>query len=211
MRWHQATLTCVGILGMSRAFDLVLFVSRLRRLNGGCGDLSNWHREDSFCRSAYHRERCAKSEFMHRSKERPFRSPRRRSKTATSATVHSLICFHGVRPNRVTKCHRTLNAPLCICRSGPRHDANKRGAVGLRKSQDGQECDGRRHHQESGSDLIPGACDYLLSVLPRCHQRSIWHRLYRKSRPAYPPSLLDACWAKQRYPSRTRPMSTLDY
>ena len=31
MRWHQATLTRVGIVGMSRAFDLVLFVSRLRR------------------------------------------------------------------------------------------------------------------------------------------------------------------------------------
>jgi len=31
MRWHQATLTRVGIVGMSRALDLVLFVSRLRR------------------------------------------------------------------------------------------------------------------------------------------------------------------------------------
>jgi hypothetical protein len=46
-------------------------------------------------------------------------------------------------------------APSCICRS-----ASKRGAVGLWKSQEGQECDGRRHHhQESRSNLIPGTCD----------------------------------------------------
>jgi len=53
-------------------------------LNGGCLDLSNWHGEDSFCRSAHHREQCAESGLMHRSKERPFRSPRRRSKAAMS-------------------------------------------------------------------------------------------------------------------------------
>jgi len=40
------------------------------------------------------------------------------------------------------------NAPSCICRSSPRRDANKRGAVGLWKSQEGQECDGRRHHHQ---------------------------------------------------------------
>ena len=53
----------------------------------------------------------------------------------------------------ITKCHRrALNAPSCICHSSPRSDANKRGAVGLWKPQDGRECNaGRPHYQETGA------------------------------------------------------------
>jgi hypothetical protein len=54
----------------------------------------------------------------------------------------------------------SADSPSCIRSSSTRRTFGKRDAIGLWKPQVGQESDGRRHHhQKSGSNLIPGACD----------------------------------------------------